>query len=187
MRILAFPGARRRDSLNRKLVALAARSAPRAGASVDLAELREFDVPLYDGDDELASGVPAGAQELARRLGAADGFLIASPEYNFGTPGVLKNLIDWTSRLKPSPWRGKIGCLLSASPSLVGGNRGLWSTRVSLEVLSAVVHPDMFSLSQAHQAFDESGNLKDAALAKRLEANLESYLSLLRALTAGAR
>ena len=184
MRILAFPGARRRDSLNRKLVSLAARIVERSGATVDLAELREFDMPLYDGDDEAGSGIPAGAQELARRLSVADGFLISSPEYNFGTPGVLKNAIDWTSRIKPQPWRGKVGCLISASPSLVGGNRGLWCTRVSLEVLSAIVHPDMFSLAQAHQAFDESGKLKDAALAKRLETSVESYLSLLRSVIA---
>ena len=111
------------------------------GATVDVAELRDFDMPLYDGDLEAASGIPEGVQRLAARISAADGMLMASPEYNFSVPGVLKNAIDWLSRTKPMPLRGKRALLLSASPSLVGGNRGLWALRVPLEVLGVHVFP----------------------------------------------
>src|SRR5215470_9000893 len=127
MRILAFAAAFRRESLNRKLVRLAAAAAESAGASVDLADFHEFEMPLYDGDVEAASGPPAGATKLRERIAAADAFLISSPEYNFSVPGTLKNAIDWVSRITPSVFRGKPGLLTSASPSAVGGNRGLWS------------------------------------------------------------
>ena len=182
MTIFAFAGALRRDSLNKKLVRLAAAAAERAGATVDLADFREFDMPLYDGDIEAASGVPAGAAKLRERFAAADAFMIASPEYNFSVPGTLKNAIDWVSRVNPPVWRGKPGFLLSASPSLVGGNRSLWVLRVSLEALGAHLQPDMFSLAQAHQAFDESGTLKDAGLADRLEKTVARFVATARAL-----
>src|SRR5215470_1982910 len=137
MRVFAFAAAFRRDSLNRKLVRLAAAATERAGATVDLADFREFEMPLYDGDLEAASGPPEGARSLRERLAAADAFLISSPEYNCSMPGTLKNAIDWVSRINPSVFRGKPGCLVSASPSTVGGNRSLWALRVPLECLGA--------------------------------------------------
>jgi NAD(P)H-dependent FMN reductase len=182
MRLFAFAAALRRDSLNRKLVHLAVAAAERAGATVDLADFHEFDMPLYDGDVEAASGVPAGAQKLRERFLAADAFLISSPEYNFSIPGTLKNAIDWASRVNPYAWAGKPGLLLSASPSLVGGNRGLWALRVPLEATGACLHPDMFSLPTAHHAFDESGALKDAKSAARLEKTVAAFLVNARAL-----
>ena len=82
--------------------------------------MAEFECPSYDGDVEADAGVPAPAQEFCRRLQAADALMIASPEYNASMPGVLKNLIDWTSRLRPQPFNGKQAFLLSASPSMAG-------------------------------------------------------------------
>jgi chromate reductase, NAD(P)H dehydrogenase (quinone) len=184
LRVLVLAGSRRAGSLNRQLASLAAELARAAGAEVDHAELREFDVPLYDGDDEAAHGVPAGALELGRRLARADAFILSSPEYNFSMPGVVKNLIDWTSRIKPSPLAGQIGLLLSASPSMVGGNRALWALRVPLESQGVRLHPDMFSLAQAHQAFD-GGALKDEKLQARLRALIEAFLGDARALRRG--
>ncbi len=186
MRLFAFAAALRRDSLNRKLVRLAAAAAERAGATVDLADFHEFDMPLYDGDVEAASGLPAGAQRLRERFLAADAFMIACPEYNFSMPGTLKNAIDWASRATPYAWSGKPGLLLSASPSLVGGNRSLWALRVPLEATGACLHPDMFSLATAHQAFDETGALEDAKLSARLEKIVAAFLVTARAI-AGAR
>ena len=81
--------------------------------------------------------------------------MIASPEYNASMPGVLKNAIDWTSRHRPQPFHARHALLLSASPSMLGGNRSLWALRVPLEHLGTRVYPDMFSLAQAHTAFDE--------------------------------
>ena len=83
--------------------------------------------------------------------------MISSPEYNASLPGVLKNAVDWVSRFRPQPFNERHGLLLSASPSMVGGNRGLWALRVPFEHLGARIYPDMFSLAQAHQALDDDG------------------------------
>src|SRR5918996_6197007 len=107
--------------------------------------------------------------------------MIASPEYNASMPGVLKNLIDWTSRIRPQPFNGKQGFLLSASPSMAGGNRGLWSLRIPLEHLGARVYPDMFSLAQAHQAFDADGGLANDLLRKRFDDTIGCFLELVEA------
>jgi NAD(P)H-dependent FMN reductase len=186
MRLFAFAAARRRDSWNAKLVRLAAAAAERAGATVALEPFSAFDMPLYDGDLEAASGLPPGARLLRERFAAADAFMIASPEYNFSIPGPLKNAIDWVSREQPSVWRGKPGLLLSASPSLVGGNRGLWALRVPLELMGAHLHPDMFSLAQAHEAFDADGTLVNAKLAARLDATVAAFVRTATALRAVA-
>lgn len=180
LNVLIFAGSYRADSLNRRLAALAARVAAQHGATVDHATLRDFDVPLYDGDVEKATGIPPGAAELRRRLLACDAFVLASPEYNGSMPGVVKNLIDWTSRFRPQPFDGKHGLLLSASPSMMGGNRGLWSLRTPLEHLGARIYPDMFSLAQAHKALVD-GDIADAALRSRFEKSLEAFLSLAEA------
>lgn len=96
-------------------------------------------------------------------------------------PGLLKNVIDWTSRHRPQPFNGRHALLLSASPSMVGGNRGLWALRMPLEHLGARVYPDMFSLAQAHTAFAPDGNLVSAELAKRLEQTIVGFLDLVEA------
>lgn len=180
LRVLVFGASRRADSLNRKLAALAAEVAAQHGATVELATMQDFDVPAYDGDAEAADGIPPGAAELRRRLLASDAFIIASPEYNASMPGMLKNLIDWTSRFRPQPFDGKHGLLLSASPSMVGGNRGLWALRVPLEHLGARIYPDMFSLAQAHKGLVD-GDLADAALRARFLNTLQAFLSLAEA------
>ena len=180
LRVLVFGASMRADSLNRKLAELAARAAERDGALVDRATLQDFDVPAYDGDLEAAEGVPPGAHELRRRLSEADAFIISSPEYNGSMPGVLKNLIDWTSRFRPQPFDESHGLLLSASPSLAGGNRGLWALRVPFEHLGARIFPDMFSLAMAHKAF-EDGEIADAKLRGRFEDNVRAFLSLAEA------
>jgi chromate reductase len=180
LKVLVFAASLRAGSLNRKLAALAARAAGDYGATVDRASMRDFDVPSYDGDDETSQGIPEGAQELRRRLLESDAFIIASPEYNGSMPGTLKNLIDWTSRFRPQPFDGKHGLLLSASPSMVGGNRGLWALRVPLEHLGARIFPDMFSLAMAHKTFTDD-EIGDPGLRTRFEKTIEAFLSLAEA------
>ena len=180
LRVLIFAASLRAESLNRKLAALAARVAAENGATVDLVSMRDFDVPSYDGDVELGHGIPPGAKELQRRLKENDAFIISSPEYNASMPGVLKNLIDWTSRLRPQPFDERHGLLLSASPSLAGGNRGLWALRMPLEHLGSRIFPDMFSLSMAHKAF-AGDDLADPALRARFVKSLQAFLSLAEA------
>jgi chromate reductase, NAD(P)H dehydrogenase (quinone) len=183
MKILAFAASLRRGSLNRKLIAVAAEVARSAGAEVDLAEFREFELPIYDGDLDAGSGLPPGGLELKRRLDSADAVMIAAPEYNYSIAGPLKNAIDWVSRARPMPWRGKSIYLMSASPSPMGGTRGLWQTRIPLEGCGALVFPDMFALPHANEAFDESGRLRDPGLAERLQREVIGFVRLAEAVT----
>src|SRR4029077_6881974 len=130
VRLLAFAASLRRGALNRRLLTAAVELARADGAAVDVAEFAEFEMPLFNHDVLEAAGLPPGAQELARRILAADGLLIASPEYNYSLPGTLKNAIDWVSRMKPMPFRGKSAFLVAASGGLIGGIRGLWQLRI---------------------------------------------------------
>jgi NAD(P)H-dependent FMN reductase len=123
VRILVFSASLRKSSLNTRLASLAASVIDAEGAEVDLASMAEFDCPSYDGDAQDHDGFPTGAVELRRRVECCDGFVISSPEYNASLPGVLKNAVDWVSRFHPQPFNERYGLLLSASPSMVGGNR----------------------------------------------------------------
>ena len=182
LRLFAFAASLRQASLNRKLIGVAVGIARAAGASVDLAEFREFEMPLFDGDILARDGPPPGAHEFKRRLDAAHGLMLASPEYNYSIPGTLKNAIDWVSRFRPVPFRGKSAMLLSTSTGLVGGNRCMWALRVPLEALGMHVHPDMFSLAQGDKVLDQAGSLSDAAARERLEKMIGGYLVTARAL-----
>jgi chromate reductase len=181
VRILVFSASLRDESLNTHLARLAARAAATAGATVDFASMREFDAPSFDGDREAAAGIPLGATALRDRLIAAHGFVIASPEYNASMPGVLKNAIDWVSRFRPQPFNELHGLLMSASPSMVGGNRGLWALRVPFEHLGARIYPDMFSLAQAHTAFDDNGDFANDRLGDRFQATIANFIDLVEA------
>ncbi|MEV7783218.1 NAD(P)H-dependent oxidoreductase [Kitasatospora sp. NPDC088351] len=181
LRVLVFGASLRADSVNAKLASLVARIVTDAGAEADLAGFGDFDMPLYDGDAEAARGLPQGALELRDRIERCDAFVISSPEYNASTPGVLKNAIDWVSRVRPQPFKDKHAMLVSASPSLIGGNRGLWALRVPLEHLGTRVYPDMFSLANAYQGFTDSGDLVDSGLRQRLSDTVTSFLHLVEA------
>lgn len=131
LQVLVLTASLRRDSLNGRLATLAADVVARHGVTVDRRQLGEFDSPSYDQDVEVELGVPEPANEFCQRLKHADAFVIASPEYNASIPGGLKNLIDWTSRLRPQPFNGKQCLLMSASPSMAGGNRPLGGSHPS--------------------------------------------------------
>jgi NAD(P)H-dependent FMN reductase len=180
LRVLVFGASLRQRSLNVTLAELAARTAEEAGAIVDRASMRDFDAPSYDGDEEALGRVPDGIHELRRRIEANDAFIIAAPEYNGSLCGALKNVIDWTSRFRPQPFDGRHGLLLSASPSLGGGNRGLWALRVPFEHLGARIFPDMFSLAAAHRGLVD-GEIADEALRARFDKNVRAFLSLAEA------
>jgi NAD(P)H-dependent FMN reductase len=173
----------RHDSLNHRLATLAADGFGRHGATVDWGQMSEFDCPSYNQDVESTTGVPEPASRFCQRIKVADAFVIASPEYNASMPGALKNVIDWTSRLRPQPFNGKQCFLLSASPSMAGGNRGLWSLRIPLEHLGARVYPDMFSLAQAHEAFSTDGHIANDILQKRFDDTIRCFLDLVEAAT----
>ena len=181
LRLLIFSASLRTDSLNTKLAKLAADIIQKNGATVDFADMKEFDCPSYNGDVEQADGIPQGAAAFKKRLEANDAYIISSPEYNGSMPGLLKNAIDWVSRFRPQPFNEKHGLLMSASPSMAGGNKSLWSLRVPLEHLGSRVFPDMFSLAMANQAFNEDGTFANPSLAKRFEDNIVAFISLVEA------
>lgn len=177
MKILAFTPALRKASTNRKLVAWAAELARKHGAEVDLADFHEFDVPSYD-EDLKEKGFPPGTLKFAERIQAADGLLLSLPEYNFSIPGNFKNAIDWISRLRPQPLRGKSALLLAASIGAIGGIRGLWQSRIPLEGLGVYVYPDMYTLPHSGEAFGDDGNFRDEQQLQRLEKIVSEYLKV---------
>ncbi len=178
MKILAFAASLRRDSWNKKLLALAVEQAREAGAEVDHADFAEFDLPLYNADLHMESGLPPGGKAFYDRILAADGLMISSPEYNYSIPGTLKNTIDWVSKARPQPFIGKTGLLLAASPSAVGGIRGLWALRVPLEGCGVLLHPDMFALALADKAFTPEGKLVDEGMGRRLQKAVRAYVEM---------
>lgn len=176
MRIFVFAASLRKESLNKKLALLIAQKLEAAGVDVDYADFRDFEMPVFDGDLEVAHGIPAGTQSLADRIAAADSTVIVSPEYNFGVPGPLKNAVDWLSRIRPYPTIGKPGFLASAAPGVVGGARGLIALRPSLSFMGMWLSGDSFSLAQANQALDDNGDIKDAALDQMLDGMLDRFV-----------
>jgi len=178
---LVFAASLRAGSLNTHLADLAADTLARNGGTVDIGSMTDFDCPSYDADVQDDGGFPDAARELRRRLEACDAFVISSPEYNASIPGVVKNAIDWVSRFRPQPFHERNALLLSASPSMVGGNRGAWALRVPLEHLGARVYPDMFSLAQAHRAFDPDGQIADDQLRARFETTIVNFMDIVEA------
>ena len=180
LHVLVVGASLRRDSLNNRLAALAARAVGGSNTA-ELTTIADFDCPFYDGDVEVEVGIPDGAKKFCQRLKHADALMISSPEYNASFSGALKTLIDWVSRFRPQPFNGKQVLLMSASPAMAGGNRGVWSLRVPLEHLGARVYPDMFSLAQAHEAFAADGQIANDMLRKRFDDTIRCFLDLVEA------
>lgn len=181
IRILVFSASLSKDSLNKKLAKIAAGLIEKNGGNVIFETMDSFDTPSYNRDREAEGFFPQGAANLKERLLESDGFIIASPDYNGSISGVLKNTIDWVSRLRPQPFRGHQAMLMSASPSVAGGNPGLWSARMPIEKLGSQVFPRMFSLASAHQAFATEGHLLDETQYKRLEENILEFMETVEA------
>lgn len=168
-KILAFAGSARTGSFNKKLAAAAAHAARAAGAEVSLIDLRDFPMPLYDGDLEESQGLPENAIKLKEVMKAHHGLLIASPENNASLSALLKNTLDWASRPHGAergvvPYQGKVAALLAASPGALGGLRGLAHLRAILQPLGVLLLSDQLAVGRAHEAFDDQGQLKDSQL-----------------------
>jgi chromate reductase, NAD(P)H dehydrogenase (quinone) len=183
-KILAFAGSTRTDSFNKKLVKIAAAGAREAGIDVTLIDLRDLQLPLYDGDLEQKEGLPPNARKLKDLMLSHQGFLISSPEYNSSISGVLKNAIDWASRPSEGEanlacFQGKVAGIMSASPGGLGGLRGLVHVRSILGNIGVLVLPDQIAIAKAHDAFDTDGTLKDKkqeAQVKKIGENVAKIL-----------
>src|ERR1700723_2725242 len=131
LKILVIPGSLRTGSLNAKLAAVAAHQFAQAGVEVTRLSLADFPLPIYDGDLQTRSGVPKHAVDLKRMIGTHHGVLIVTPEYNSSVPALLKNTIDWVSRVhemhesRGQVFRGRAFAVAGASHSRLGGARGL--------------------------------------------------------------
>jgi chromate reductase len=166
LKILVIPGSVRSGSLNVKLAAAAAQELVRAGAEVTRISLGDFPLPIYDGDLQTRSGVPKNALNLKRVIGIHHGVLIVSPEYNSSLPPLLKNAIDWVSRVQDvheargQVFRGRAFAIAAASGGRLGGTRCLAALRLILSACQAAVIPNQLALSFADQAYDELDRLK---------------------------
>jgi len=166
-KILALAGSARRDSINKKLLAIGVAGARAAGAQVTELDLAHYPLPLYDGDLEAKDGLPGNALKLKAIFTQHDGLLLACPEYNSSITPLLKNTIDWVSRPAGADepmlaaYRGKTAALLAASPGALGGLRGLVHVRAILGNIGVLVLPGQIAVPKAHEVFDEAGNLTD--------------------------
>ena len=165
-RILVIPGSLRRGSFARQLARAAADLAVAGGAVATLADLRDLEMPLYDGDLEDNHGLPSNAVALRRLVQQHDALLVVTPEYNASIPAVLKNALDWVSRpyaQEPgvSAFRGKTAALLASSPGALDGLRALVHLRQVLMNLGVLVLTEQYALGGANSAFGASGELVD--------------------------
>jgi chromate reductase len=181
-KILVFSGSIRTGSYNVRLAALAAKELTQADGDVTLISLQDYPLPLYDADSEAGGGPPAEAVNLKRLFEAHHGVFIASPEYNASVTPLLKNTIDWISRVREgreaplAAFRNRVFALGAASPGAYGGMRSLMALRQVLELgCGALVLPGQISVREAADAFDELGHLADDRSAKLL-ANVAARL-----------
>ncbi|MGE3148380.1 MAG: NADPH-dependent FMN reductase [Pseudorhodoplanes sp.] len=175
-KILIFAGSIRTGSFNAQLAALAARELTLIGADVTLISLLDYPMPLYDADAEAQSGQPDNAIKLKRMMCAHQGVFIASPEYNASVTPLLKNTLDWVSRVREdrepplSAFRNRVFAIGAASNGRYGGMRSLMALRQVLELgCGALVIPEQIAVARASEAFDELGNLGEESNARLLK------------------
>jgi NAD(P)H-dependent FMN reductase len=170
--ILAFAGSARRDSWNRKVLEVAAAGARDAGAEVNVVNLGDFPMPIYNADSHADDGVPATMLELRRLMMSANGLLVASPEYNCSITPLLKNTIDWLSQSVngesgKAPFQGKVGGLMGASNGAFGTIRSLPHVSTILSNLGVLMLP-IVAVPGVSKAFDESGAMTNDRLKQAL-------------------
>jgi NAD(P)H-dependent FMN reductase len=176
LKILVIPGSLRTGSHNVKLAAAAAHEFAQAGVDVTRVSLGDFPLPIYDGDLQAKSGVPKHAVNLKRMIGAHHGVLLVTPEYNSSVPPLVKNTIDWLTRVQDANeargqvFRERPFAIAAASEGRLGGTRALAALRLILSACHATVVPNQLALSFADQAYDDMDRLKNSADIEMLKA-----------------
>ena len=186
-KILVFAGSVRTDSFNARLAALAAKELTRADADVTLISLLDYPMPLYDADTEAREGPPENAVKLKRLFGLQQGVFIASPEYNASITPLLKNTLDWISRVREgrepplAAYKSRVFALGAASNGTYGGMRSLIALRQVLELgCGAVVIPEQIAVREAASAFNEMDNLKDERTSRGLQTLVQRLIEVVR-------
>jgi chromate reductase, NAD(P)H dehydrogenase (quinone) len=175
-KILVIPGSLRTGSHNAKLAMAAAYEFALVGVDVTRISLGDFPLPIYDGDLHAKTGTPKNAVNLKRMMGAHHGVLIVTPEYNSSIPALVKNTIDWITRVQdPHESRGQVFrekpfAIAAASEGRLGGTRALAALRLILSACHATVVPNQLALSFADQAYDDMDRLKKEADIEALNA-----------------
>lgn len=181
-KIVLLAGSARKDSINKKLVYLAASMIKAAGADATVVDLNDYDMPLYNSDVEKEQGMPENAKKLKQVFIQHDGFFIASPEYNGAYSALLKNTIDWLSRPHEdnepplSAYNGKVAALGAVSPGALGGLRGLVPLKMLLGNIGVMVIPSQVAIGAGFKAFDAEGQLIDKRHATLLKTTLDELL-----------
>src|SRR5436853_1149336 len=184
LKILVIPGSLRTGSLNARLAATAAYELTQAGAEVTRISLADFPLPIYDGDLQTKSGVPKNAVNLKRMIGVHHGVLIVTPEYNSSVPPLVKNTIDWVSRVQDAQqtrgqvFRDRAFAIAAASESRLGGARSLAALRLILTACHATVIPDQLALSFAAEAYNDMDRLKHPADIEALNALVRQLIDV---------
>lgn len=185
-KLLFLAGSARKESLNKKLVHIAAELAEKKGCKASVVDLNLFQMPIYDGDYEDDKGIPDTAILLKKVFQDHDGIFISSPEYNSSFSPLLKNALDWISRPHEenepslSAYRGKIAALASISPGGLGGLRGLVPLRMMLGNIGVTVIPQQVAIGNGFSAFNDDGTLADERQAQMLEATINELINTTR-------
>jgi chromate reductase, NAD(P)H dehydrogenase (quinone) len=184
LKILVIPGSLRTGSHNVRLAAAAAYEFAQAGVDVTRISLGDFPLPIYDGDLQAKSGVPKHAVNLKRMIAAHHGVLFVTPEYNSSVPALVKNTIDWITRVQdPQESRGQVFrerpfAIAAASEGRLGGTRVLAALRLILSACHAIVIPNQLALSFADQAYDDMDRLKNPADIEALQALVRQLIDV---------
>jgi|SRR5450631_4188178 chromate reductase len=184
LKILVIPGSLRTGSLNVRLAAAAAYQLAQAGVEVTRISLADFPLPIYDGDLHTKSGVPKHAVNLKRMIGAHHGVLIVTPEYNSSVPPLVKNTIDWLTRVQDAQesrgqiFRERTFAIAAASQSRLGGTRALAALRLILSACHATVIANQMALSFAAEAYDDMDRLKHPADIEALNALVRQLIEV---------
>ena len=188
-KILVFAGSIRTGSYNARLAGLTAKELALLGADVTRISLEDYPMPIYDGDAEAKSGQPANARSLKQMLAAHQGVFIASPEYNASITPLLKNTIDWISRVRErgepplAVFKDRAFALGGASDSAYGAMRSLMALRQVLELgCGALFIPEQITVFRASEAFDDMDNLKEERAAASLKRVLQRLIDTAREL-----
>src|SRR6478736_5682831 len=184
LKILVIPGSLRSGSLNARLAAVAAHELAQSGAEVTRISLADYPLPIYDGDLQAKSGVPKHAVNLKRMMSAHHGVLIVTPEYNSSVPALVKNTIDWVSRVQDAHetrgqvFRERVFAVASASGGRLGGARALSALRLILSACHATVIANQLALPFADEAYDEMDRLKNSADSEALNALVRQLIDV---------
>jgi chromate reductase len=179
LNVISICGSLRKGSYNRMLMNSLPPLAPGGMKIKEAPSFAEF--PLYNADIQNSTGFPAPVNTLAEAIRSADGVIIVTPEYNFSTPGGLKNALDWVSRLPNQPFAGKPIALQSASPGPLGGGRVQYDLRKTFVFLDALTlnKPEIFVGGFASKFDEKTGEIKDDATRNFIKQQLESFANFI--------